>query len=813
MHTPFVEDICYMIDTGDKVYFTSRVMPFSSSSSMNSEELHSLFCFDKESEEVYAVNTARNLSSNVVATVDYSPSLKALVAVNSDLNVDLLYDDGKVKTISDFHHANIGRVKKVNSIFIDNQNDRIYLATNFGYVELNSKKLEVAESRIYDTDIKAVGKVGSKFLMISGNKLLSADNSARRASLSDYSEVAALKAPSKLINVGPDFTLLADEAGSVHDVYSVTESAGEIKLEKLFSSWIYNAAHVDAGVSLATGERFYLFAPDGSSQSVMRQLEDYHQRGISRNLREVWLGKKREGIWSKEVSTDGTWTVTRDMIAPNSPAQYVVNNMAWHPSRGLLVINHGDTYDMAFGFNGGQAMISSYKDGRWDNISPVFTVDGYTEPINNPRGLAIDPNNEDYVYIGSVVNGMERINLSDGNDVIHLSRENDAYKNSPNFVGFVKDQIKGVSPLPEYPDLWSSSCPFSAPKFDFYGNLWVVHSNYTDQIPKKIHLFCWTPGDRAATTSAQDIKLPTAVYQEGILTYNQEFIQPLTHNRHKNLIFHTTGRYDPDLSVIDTNGTATDNSDDKIYQLHTFVDQDGNTLECRYIRFIWEDLSTGYVWIGHDTGIFYLNPDNITNGTQNVTRIKVARNDGTNLADYLLDGVPVLGMTTDGAGRKWFATKGGGVVCTSSDGRTIEKSLNTGNSELPDDIVYTLTYIPTSNSMMIGTNMGLAEYFIDGSSSGSAVSDDDVRIYPNPVRPGYAGYVTIDRLPKESLVKIVDASGNLIKELGVISDGEAKWDVTDTAFRRVSSGVYFILCSATEEGDNFSNVGKVLVVN
>jgi hypothetical protein len=63
------------------------------------------------------------------------------------------------------------------------------------------------------------------------------------------------------------------------------------------------------------------------------------------------------------------------------------------------------------------------------------------------------------------------------------------------------------------------------------------------------------------------------------------------------------------------------------------------------------------------------------------------------------------------------------------------------------------------------------------------------------------------------LVKIVDSGGNLVKELGIASGGEAKWDVTNTAFKRVSSGVYFVLSSTDENGGSLSNVGKVLVIN
>lgn len=54
-----------------------------------------------------------------------------------------------------------------------------------------------------------------------------------------------------------------------------------------------------------------------------------------------------------------------------------------------------------------------------------------------------------------------------------------------------------------------------------------------------------------------------------------------------------------------------------------------------------------------------------------VNRVKVPRNDGTNLADYLLDGVSVNDIAIDGANRKWFGSSTSGLYLTSSDGSEI----------------------------------------------------------------------------------------------------------------------------------------------
>ena len=192
-----------------------------------------------------------------------------------------------------------------------------------------------------------------------------------------------------------------------------------------------------------------------------------------------------------------------------------------------------------------------------------------------------------------------------------------------------------------------------------------------------------------------------------------------------------------------------------------------------------------------------------------MNRIKVARNDGTNLADYLFNGTSVTGITADKQNRKWFSTIGGGLVCTSSDGREILYQLTTDNSYIPDNDVYGLCYIPTTNSILISTAKGLAEFFPSGSASGEDY--DSVKVYPNPVRPDYLGWITIEGLIEGSIVKIVDASGSLVRELGPAEGGIVQWDATNLNYKRVGSGVYYVLASTSGE-ESLAKVAKILVV-
>ena len=67
------------------------------------------------------------------------------------------------------------------------------------------------------------------------------------------------------------------------------------------------------------------------------------------------------------------------------------------------------------------------------------------------------------------------------------------------------------------------------------------------------------------------------------------------------------------------------------------------------------------MWIGTDDGVFELpNPEKVAEGGT-VVRIKVPRNDGTNLADYLLASQLVMCIAEYSSGRKWISTRDSGV--------------------------------------------------------------------------------------------------------------------------------------------------------
>lgn len=796
MHTTFDGEIDYIFETPEYVYFTSRAMP-----DMNEERRMSLFRYDKDGDELQALSTDNLLSSNTISMAQYNPHKGYVVVLGNNYDLTFIYDDGKVVTMPDYRLANINNGKKVNSITIDPWHDRIYLATDFGYLAVNDEKYEISESRDYNESLKAVARVGDYIVLLKTINIHYAKSMSPRLSLSDY-ETRVFDTPFYISPLTENKCVVINYGGEKHRIALLEDNAGTLNSRNLHTGAYETYSNNKNGIFVACRNNLIQIDKDGKFSEIQRLNEDIGLIASSYDMSEVWQGKMRKGIKSgKPGSSSGDWSVTRDFILPNSPSPFVMPEMVNHPTRGVLVPTYGYDYVFRNYPQSQPLLLSGYNDGWWTNYSPVYANDGNRMVMTSTNGVAVDPDNPDYVYVSSAYSGFARMSLTDSEDLIHLSKPADKDYGNPGFIEFVENQVGE--------NAWS--CNFSTPRFDSYGNMWMVYADMDHQTPPKAHLYCWEASDRKATVSASNISFPKKLEVPGPTFTNVSFILPLRKSSNRDIILLSPRNYDGEMVLIDTNGTPADGSDDEVSIIKQFVDQDGNSVNIINPSYYWEDNITGYIWVVHQSGVVYFNPRDFLDGKRgNVYRIKVARNDGTNLADYLLEGVVVNNMTTDGGGRKWFGTTGGGIVVTSSDGRTIEQEINTDNSPIPSDNVYGMMYIPTTNSMLIATSEGIAEYYLSADATGDG--DGDLKIYPNPVRPDYFGYVTIEGLPERSLVKIVDASGNIVKELGPAS-GDVQWNVTNHQFKRVSSGVYFVLASAGENESSFSTVGKILVIN
>lgn len=249
-----------------------------------------------------------------------------------------------------------------------------------------------------------------------------------------------------------------------------------------------------------------------------------------------------------------------------------------------------------------------------------------------------------------------------------------------------------------------------------------------------------------------------------------------------------------------------DTDEEKVYK--TFVNQDGTTLSITSVRDIAEDKENN-LWVGMTSDLTYLPESIIESGEETFYQYKVARNDGSNLADYLLDGVTVNSIVVDGANRKWIGTIGNGLYLISADNNTQEEHFTSDNSMLLSDNILDLAYDADEGLLYIATDMGLCSYQTDATEPEEEMTSDNVYAYPNPVTPEYTGLITIVGLSDDADVKITTATGYLVYE-GRSNGGMFTWDGYDKKGNRVASGVYNVL-TAKSDGSK-GTVCKIAIV-
>lgn len=794
LHSSFDDGILKIIDTPSKVYLQVLSQPVVEDVSGYSESFPVIFEYDKDSETMLGLNKRNRLSENIVSFIDYNPDKKYLIVIYSNSSIDFIYESGDVYNVSGLMSASVPFSKNVNFVTFDPDNDRVYVATDFGFVVLNDEKHEIASSRIYGYKIKAAGRVGKNLIVFDESKAFFTPADSNDPSFSSLTPIEGITSPTRLMPIDDkSFAYLLD--GYPSALFKVTISDdGSFSTSKLTDDAFTTVSHNKNGYCLTSGAQIYYLDNKGQLRAQALNAEDRGLQTSSWDGSEIWFAKGRKGLKSMKFS-NGNWSLTRDFIMPDAPSAFIAQSMVYSDRYGMLVSNRGDGRQLGITANV-PPLLCALKNGHWDHYAPAYRHPERTSVITDPRGLAIDPNDPKYVYQASRFNGIVRFNLDDPTDILHMSRPNDPDKDNPGF--------KVIAPLQKYDVV----CGFTAPEFDSQGNLWAAFEN--NDIPKTspyAEVYVWPSEDRRKG-NADGWK---TIRINGIYNCWKGKSLPLRHSSNKNIVIVCPGEaYDP-IAVLDHKGTLDTPSDDDVVIMRNLYDQDGNSLSCQYVYSMYEDMSTGLVWVGTDAGIFTINPRTVFSNPSRINRIKVARNDGTNLADYLLEGVPISAITSDRQGRKWFATEGAGLVCTSGDGRTINFTLTTANSFLPHDNVYGIAQNPANNSMIVSTAHGLAEFYPSGASS-DGKKMDSVKVYPNPVRPDYLGWVTIEGLVDKAQVKIIDSMGGLVKELGPAEGGSIQWDCTNLDRKKVTSGVYYVLAASGPGEDNLAKVAKILVV-
>ena len=213
------------------------------------------------------------------------------------------------------------------------------------------------------------------------------------------------------------------------------------------------------------------------------------------------------------------------------------------------------------------------------------------------------------------------------------------------------------------------------------------------------------------------------------------------------------------------------------------------------------------LWIGTTEGLRVLyNASRLFTQSDlsvNMLILDESGNIGELLANQFINAIEV-----DGNNQKWVATEGAGVFLFAENGKSTLQHFTKENSPLPTNSIRSLAYEPQSGKIYMGTPNGLVAF--QGNAYTPSKNLEEIKVYPNPIRPGYTGLLTIRGLQADCVVKVTDIVGNAVFET-TSTGGSVQWDLRSFAGNRVSSGVYLIFVT-TNDGLE-SAVEKVMIIN
>jgi hypothetical protein len=141
---------------------------------------------------------------------------------------------------------------------------------------------------------------------------------------------------------------------------------------------------------------------------------------------------------------------------------------------------------------------------------------------------------------------------------------------------------------------------------------------------------------------------------------------------------------------------------------------------------------------------------------------------------------------------KWFGTEREGLWQFSELGDILLNRFLGSNSPLTSPDIQNTTLEPFSGEILITqTN---AAFSFRGTSISAFESLNSLKIYPNPVRPEFSGYLSIEGLTDFAQIKITTSAGRVV--FGAqIRGGKATWDLREGSGNRPEAGIYLVYVS------------------
>jgi len=730
---------------------------------------YSLFYYDQADYSINRLSKVNGLSDIGISTMSYNETYKTLVIAYDNANIDLIKGN-TIINISDIKRKPILGNKTINNIlFIDKL---AYLACSFGIVVLDIDKEEFPDP-IYN-----IGENGSQINVL--------DIAFGQDSLFAATEKGIYKADINSTNLADYNSWSVDQRIYTDRVFNLIEFYSE----KMIVNNKNEGYHTDTA---------FIYDFNSATWSKFQGLNNYPKHSFKTRYNKLVLSSEGTmDIYNSDyqllqiINQPGgvflnSWDATIDKNNINWIADYSVGLIKTTGSDGQFISPNGpysyNVFDMAIaGGNlwvvaGGRASnwgklynkngIYSFVNESWKSYNRTTGFLAF-DTISDMVCAAVDPSNHARAYVGSWEGGV----MEFWNDTIYKIYD---------------DQNSSLQKWPA-----GDYVAVSGLAFDNNNNLWVANSGAPNMMSVKETNGTWTSFSLGSGASGTDIG------KMMVDSYNQKWILMRTDNS---------------LLCFTENGTISDPTDDDVKILSNAAGN-GSLPGSKILSFA-QDLD-GELWIGSNEGIGVIySPENVfTDGDFDAQRILVEVGGHTG---YLLETETVTAIAVDGANRKWIGTERAGVFLLSPDGTETIEHFTIEKDPLYSNSIIAIEINGQTGEVFFGTEDGIISY--KSAATDPIPSDSsEVVVYPNPVREGYSGKISIKNLTNPKEVKITDVSGNLIRaiwpcdgENNCISGGTATWDGKYSNGRKPQTGVYLIF--VTDDEGKETLVTKVLFIN
>lgn len=704
-----------------------------------------LYFFDPADNGLYTIDRTGGLSDTDISRIAYCDSEKAILLVYSNGNIDILYENETIYNFTDLKNAIGGPVTIGNIKVYGNQ---AYIPTSEGVYHFDIRKKEIRETYKFESPAKNVEIFNDTILCGTDNGLFLARTSDNLSDPGNWTLFIRK-------NFKDIFTFDGKLMGwSWEDrVWTIDKNRRDITLV------------MDSVESVSYGSDKLFLIKDTLvnvfySISDIRQLEfDSRVNHINSNSNTWWVSQGIHGLSRYELK-DNIPVCKAKEIRPDSPRRNLFNYITWPEQNRMLVVSGCPNYS-GIDYPGS---IMIYENDRWSYLDEDIESHTGVKYINLST-VVQDPNDRNHYFAGSMRQGLYE------------------FKDSK----FYKLHSWDNSPLTSILDHDRSDyVNVECLAYDRNGYLWMTNNEV----------------DTIINVMKPDSTWFKLYYPQlsGGPSYRQ-----MTIDENGYIWFVSARGLKIGLYCLDTNNTPENNSDDRLkYSGDIFTNQDGTSEEIYDIYFYQRDLNDE-MWLGTNRGIFVLKNPSEFISEDNVVfeRVKISRNDGSDLADYLFNGVMTTAIFIDQGNRKWIGTLNDGVFLLNPDGTEVLEHFTQSNSPLPSDYIVSISQNGSDGSVFFCTDKGMVEYGGMARNPENELSKSNLSVYPNPVKSDFYGYVSITGMTSESSVRIVNTSGRLVNA-GMSNGGQYSWNLTDTNGRQVPSGIYHAIVTNLENSKSES---------